>query len=414
MADRIPEPPSVDSGGLPRRALLRGAAVAPVLLSAAAAAAPEVRHPGGAMSPRSERSPFAGDLQRLRIRSRPGTTGSGASATPLEQLHGTLTPADLHFERHHSGVPAIDPALHRLAIFGAVERPLVFDVDSLLRYPMVTVTRFLECSGNSAPQLAADPVPWTCGEIHGLLSCSQWSGVPLALLLDEAGVAPDAGWVVAEGADAGRMNRSVPLAKCMDDALVALYQNGEPLRPANGYPLRLLLPGWEGNMSIKWLRALEVTRAPAMTREETSRYTDLGPDGIAQGFTFAMGVKSVITSPSPGLGLGEHGVYQVTGLAWSGAGRIRRVEVSVDGGRSWTDAAFESEPQPLQCARFRAAWRWQGEPALLMSRAHDDTGAVQPRRAAWLEAHGRQTMYHYNAVQAWQVEADGTVHNSHA
>ena len=244
-----------------------------------------------------------------------------------------ITPSSLHFERHHSGIPDIDPDAHRLLIHGLVDRALFFDMDALSRYPMVSTIRFIECSGNSRlAGLAPEPVGGTCGELHGLISCSEWTGVPLSVLLDEAGVDPTAHWILAEGADAAAMTRSVPLAKAMDDALVAIYQNGERLRPENGYPARLFLPGYEGNTSVKWLRRIKVTAAPMMTREETSKYTDLLPDGRSLMFSFPMEVKSVITSPSPGLELAGPGLYQISGMAWSGLGRIARVEVSADGG----------------------------------------------------------------------------------
>ena len=284
----------------------------------------------------------------------PGTAGSGSSRTPLQYLDGIITPSRLHFERHHSGVPEIDPDNHKLVIHGLVDRPLAFDLDALERYPKVSRIQFLECSGNSFPLLMPEPMQSDCAALHGLVSCSEWGGVPLNVLLDEAGVKPDAKWVVAEGADSAAMNRSVPLSKIMDDAIVALYQNGERLRPANGYPMRLFLPGWEGNASVKWLRALHITDQPAMSKEETSKYTDLQDDGSVHQFTFTMGVKSTITSPSPGLSLHEHGPYQISGLAWSGAGRIARVEVSADGGQSWAkagedDELFDGPPDDYGC-----------------------------------------------------------------
>ena len=229
------------------------------------------------------------------------------------------------------------------------------------------------------------------------------------MLLDEAGLKPGARWVVASGADAAMMSRSVPLDKIMDDAIVALYQNGERIRPSNGYPMRLFLPGWEGNMSVKWLHALKVTDQPAMTKDETSKYSDLRDDGVAELFSFPMGVKSVITSPSPGLDLGPQGIYQVSGIAWSGSGRIRRVEVSADGGATWADAALDDTVLPKCLTRFRIPWQWQGGAATLVSRATDDTGAVQPRRDAVLE--GSRSFYHYNGLQAWRVSSEGELSN---
>jgi sulfane dehydrogenase subunit SoxC len=410
--------PVAGNGLLHRRWFLQGAlGVAMGLpLSRAAATAPSFRPPwasapGGPLSGYGTPSPYEGHVQRIGLVSQPGTDGSGASRTPLEHLEGVITPNGLCFERHHSGVPEIDPQRHGVVVHGRVRRPLRFSVAALHRYPLVTRTLFLECSGNSAGLLAADAQLRTCGELHGLVSASEYTGVPLALLLDEAGVEDDARWVVAEGGDAALMSRSVPLAKALDDALLVLYQNGERLRPENGYPVRLLLPGYEGNMSIKWLKRLHVTSAPAMARNETSKYTDLRPDGTADQFTFPMAVKSVITSPSPGLSLVEPGLYQISGLAWSGRGTVRRVEVSADGGRSWAEAALDEPARPLSLNRFRAAWRWNGGPAVLISRASDDHGDVQPTRDAWLARHGVSAFYHCNAMQAWGIDARGEVRN---
>ena len=252
--------------------------------------------PGIGLRAYGSRSPFEQSVQR-RVGATPGTTGTGASRTPLERLEGIITPSALHFERHHSGIPEIEPDGHRVLIHGLVSRPLVFDLDALSRYPLVSRVQFLECSGNSAGNNAPEPPQDSAGGLHGLVSCSEWTGVPLAHLLDEAGVQPEGRWVIAEGADAAAMSRSVPLEKAMDDALVALYQNGERLRPEQGYPVRLFLPGWEGNACVKWLRRLKVTAEPAMAKDETSKYSDLLPNGEALLFTFPMGVKSVITSP---------------------------------------------------------------------------------------------------------------------
>lgn len=412
------ERPVAGSGLLHRRAFLRAGAGAIGTLGATgaiASARPEwAQAPGTPMRGYGAPSPFENQVQRVGIAARPGTVGSGASRTPLERLEGTITPNGLVFERHHSGVPAIDPERHRLKIHGLVDRPLAFTMADLARFPRVTRTHFLECSGNSgAMAMSPEPPQRTCGELHGLVSASEFTGVPLATLLDEAGVQATAAWVVAEGDDAARMSRSVPLSKALDDALLVLYQNGERLRPENGYPLRLLLPGFEGNMSIKWLHRLELTAVPAMSREETSKYSDLRPDGSALLFTFPMGVKSVITAPSPGLGLPGLGTWEISGLAWSGHGRIRRVEVSADGGRSWTDAHLEEPVRDRCLTRFRAAWRWDGGPAVLMSRAIDNAGGVQPDRRQWLDEHGARTFYHYNAVQPWSVSADGAIRNVH-
>ena len=409
------EPPAAGNGLYDRRTFLRGgAAVTAGLLTAGAAAQQRpawMHQPGAPMSPAGAPSSYESHVVRTSIGSMPGTAGSGSSRTPLQYLDGIITPSRLHFERHHSGVPEIDPDNHKLVIHGLVDRPLAFDLDALERYPKVSRIQFLECSGNSFPLLMPEPMQSDCAALHGLVSCSEWGGVPLNVLLDEAGVKPHAKWVVAEGADSAAMNRSVPLSKIMDDAIVALYQNGERLRPANGYPMRLFLPGWEGNASVKWLRALHITDQPAMSKEETSKYTDLQDDGSVHQFTFTMGVKSTITSPSPGLSLHEHGPYQISGLAWSGAGRIARVEVSADGGQSWADALLDDHVLPKCMTRFRTAWHWDGSPSILLSRATDESGVIQPTRAEVQKGRAPGTFYHYNGIQAWAVAANGEVSN---
>lgn len=406
--------PVAGNGLLSRRVLLRSGIAGGLTLLAAEAVAdrPEwMKAPGAGMSESGAVSRHESHLQRINVSSQPGTTGSGVSRTPLELLDGIITPSRLHFERHHSGIPDIHPERHRLLIHGLVERPLQFSLESLARYPVKSCIQFLECSGNSGGLLAATPMAGSCGSIHGLVSASEWGGVPLSTLLDETGLRPGARWVIADGADSAAMSRSVPLDKMLDDAIVALYQNGERLRPSNGYPMRLFLPGWEGNMCVKWLRTLRVTDRPAMTKDETSKYSELQDDGTSKLFTFPMAVKSVITSPSPGLALREPGVYQVSGIAWSGAGRIRRVELSADGGASWTEAALDEHVLSKCLTRFRAAWRWDGGPATLLSRASDETGASQPTRDALLEGRAGSTFYHYNAIQAWRVDDRGQVSN---
>ncbi len=413
--------PVAGNGLLDRRLFLGGTAalVGAGLMTArpAAAAPPEVplsmKLPGVPSSGYGPRSKYEEHVQRT-TNGLPGAPGAGGSRTPLEQLEGIITPGALHFERHHNGIPDIEPDEHRLLIHGLVDRPLMFDLESLSRYPLVSHIRFVECSGNSGANNGAEPPPLSAGGLHGLVSCSDWTGVPLGVLLDEAGVKSEARWLLAEGADAAGMSRSVPLAKAFDDAVVAIYQNGERLRPANGYPMRLLLPGWEGNSNVKWLRRIQLTKGPVMTKDETSKYTDLMPDGKAMQFTFEMGVKSVITSPSGGLAMQGPGLYQISGIAWSGAGRIRRVEVSADGGQSWAEAALGEPVLPKALARFRLPWRWNGGPAILQSRAVDETGAVQPTRQALLDARGTQYRYHYHAIQSWAVSAAGEVSNVYA
>jgi sulfane dehydrogenase subunit SoxC len=335
-----------------------------------------------------------------------------ATRTPLQSLFGSITPNGLFFERHHGGVPAIDPAQHRLMLHGLVERPLLLGMKDLLRFPAVSRTHFIECSGNGSAEFKA-PGKGSVQDIHGLLSGAEWTGVRLADVLAEAGLLPSAKWILAEGADAAAMTRSFPLAKALDDALIVYGQNGEMLRPEQGYPVRLLLPGYEGNMSIKWLRRLKVGDAPFQTREETAKYTDLMPDGTARQFTFQMGVKSVITAPSARQVLDGHGFREITGLAWSGHGRIARVEVSVDGGRRWQTATLDGPVQSKALTRFRLPWAWSGQEAILQSRAVDEAGNVQPTRAALVASDGRNSAYHYNAIQSWKVASNGEVSNVH-
>jgi sulfane dehydrogenase subunit SoxC len=324
--------------------------------------------------------------------------GSGATLSPIESLEGIITPSSLHNIRSHSGTPDIDPKRHQLILHGLVARPLRFSVEALSRYPMVTRTLFLECAGNSNRALTPQPLQVPAGALHGNMSCSEWTGVPLRVLLEEAGLLAQAKWLLAEGADSSHMSRSIPLEKALDDALIALYQNGERLRPEQGYPVRLLLPGWEGNMSVKWLRRLKATDGPTYTKDETSKYTDLLPDGRALQFTFEMGVKSVITKPSSTMTLPRGAIYEVSGLAWSGAGRIRRVEVSTDGGATWADAALTGEERPKSFARFRLPWEWKGGDAMLQSRATDEKGQVQPARRDWLAQYSPGNVYHNNSI----------------
>jgi sulfane dehydrogenase subunit SoxC len=278
------------------------------------------------------------------------------------------------------------------------------------RLPSVSRIMVLECGGNSAGEWAAT----TGADVqrsYGLVSGSEWTGVPLSLLLAEAGVQPRASWVIAEGADACRMMRSIPLAKAMENSLLGYGQNGEALRPAQGYPLRLINPGWEGNTNVKWLHSVKLTDQPYMARDETSKYSDLMPDGKARIFTYAMEAKSVITFPSGGQTLPAHGLYELTGLAWSGLGRIERVEITTDGGRTWVNAALQEPRLPIALTRFRLPWRFDGQDARIASRAIDETGYVQPSREALIAARGTNSIYHYNGIKFWHVRGDGTVTN---
>jgi sulfane dehydrogenase subunit SoxC len=413
--------PVAGNGLLDRRIFLTGGAAAAIgsaagsdtVLGDTLRVEPWMQVPGAPFAEYGRPSTYESKAVRI-FASAPGTTGTGSSRTPHHLLDGTITPNGLHFERHHSGIPDIDPQAHRLLIHGLVERPIVFTLDALTRYPMESRIAFIECAGNSAALYQKEPAALGLQALHGLLSCAEWTGVRLATLLAEAGVDPSARWILAEGADASGMSRSVPLAKAMDDALVALYQNGERVRPSNGYPLRLLLPGYEGNMQVKWLRRIKVTAGPTMTKDETSKYTILRDDGKSLQFCFPQETKSVITRPSPGLTLNGPGLYEISGLAWSGYGRIAKVEVSADGGRSFAEAALQEPVLSKAVTRFRMPWRWTGGPATLQSRATDEAGNVQPTRARLIADRGARTIYHFNAIASWGVAPSGEVGHVYA
>ena len=294
-----------------------------------------------------------------------------------------------------------------------VDQPMRFTMDDLKRLPSVSRIHFIECSGNGLTEWSG-PTLKTVQGTHGLTSTSEWTGVALSTLLDMAGVQDGAAWILAEGADAAVMTRSVPIDKAMDDAILAYAQNGEAIRPEQGYPLRLVLPGFEGNTHIKWLRRLDVSDKPFMTREETSKYTDLMPDGTARQFSMEMEAKSVITFPSGAMKLPRPGYYEVTGIAWSGRGRITGVEVSADGGQSWQAATLQ-DPVLSKChTRFRLPWVWNGQDAVLQSRCTDETGYVQPTLNELVAVRGTKSVYHLNAIQSWHVSTDGEVTNVHA
>ena len=346
----------------------------------------------------------------VRLLPSPAPTFLTGSRTPLQSLHGIITPNGLVFERHHAGVPDINPDLHKLVIHGMVDRPMVFTMDDIVRFPSESRIYFLECSGNSAAELKKASNQ-TVQQIHGLVSCCEWTGVRLSTILQECGIQPGAKWALAEGADGAAMTRSIPMNKMMDDALLVYAQNGEMLRAEQGYPLRLFLPGYEGNMSIKWLRRIKLGAEPWQTREETSAYTDLRSDGKALQFTFAMEVKSVITQPSGMMKLKSKGFYEISGFAWSGNGKIRRVEVSTDGGKSWGEAVLQEPVMDKSLVRFRFPWMWDGAPATLMSRAVDSSGEMQPTMDGVIKAKSVNTFYHNNAIQPWRVAANGEITN---
>jgi sulfane dehydrogenase subunit SoxC len=414
------EKAAADNGLLDRRSLLGGTTSSLVALMASPAAAkkeielePWMEDPGSPLVGYGQPSKFETKVVRI-FSTAPGTTGTGSSRTPHQFLNGSITPNGLHFEHHHNGIPEIDPDAHRLLIHGLVKRPLVFTVEALSRYPMESRIAFIECGGNSGALYQKDPAPLGVQALHGLVSCAEWTGVRLAILLEEAGVDPKSRWVLAEGADAAGMSRSIPIAKAMDDAILALYQNGERIRPSNGYPIRLLLPGYEGNMNVKWLRRLKVTEGPTMTKDETSKYTISLPDGKALQFVFPMEGKSVITHPSPGLTMKGVGLYEISGLAWSGYGKIAKVDVSADGGKSWAPAALQEPVLAKALTRFRIAWRWNGGPAVLQSRATDETGYVQPTRSQLLADRGMKSIYHFNGIASWAINEKGELTHVYA
>ena len=400
-----------------RRALLTGAAVAAgaVVLDQVPLAAQSAQTvqppsipadptaiPGGPTTATSARSPF-----ETPARTPPGVI-TGPAYSPIHQLTGTITPSDLMFERHHAGVAMIDPKRYKLLIHGLVDEPMIFTLDDLKRLPSVSHVHFLECAGNGRNGYR-DPKPELTPQlIDGLTSNGEWTGVLLSTLLQQTGVKRSATWFLAEGGDASKLSRSIPIAKAWDDAMIAYAFNGEPLRPANGYPARLFLPGYEANTSIKWLRRIKLIDQPNMSRDETAKYTDPLPDGTARQFSFVMDVKSIITAPAYPARVAR-GWIEITGLAWSGRGKIARVDVSTDGGQHWAPAALQEPVLSRAHTRFRLPWQWNGRASTLMSRAVDETGAVQPTLAEFEARRGKGTDFHFNHIRSWVIRSDGTV-----
>ena len=407
-----------------RGLLLAAASTASLAATRAAATAPAGAPPGAvhydvAADPTKVQGRPAGEdggygtrsQFETAVRSKPGESRYTTSTrTPLAALLGNVTPSGLHYERHHNGIPTIDPLKHSLVVHGLVATPLRFTMADIHRLPAVSRRHFIECSGNSASEWSG-PHARTVQAAHGLLSTSEWTGVRFADLARLVGLKPEGTWVLAEGADGAVMTRSIPIEKMMRDAMLAYGQNGEAIRPEQGYPLRLLLPGYEGNTNIKWLQSLEVSEAPFMSREETSKYTDLMPDGKAWQFVFEMDAKSVITSPSGDMRLPGPGYYEINGLAWSGRGRVAAVDVSTDGGHTWQEAQFDGPPEPICTVRFRLPWRWDGQAAVLLSRCRDETGYVQPTREQLVAQRGLNAIYHYNGIQPWRIAESGAVAN---
>ena len=377
----------------------------------------EPQIPPEGFSPLGERSRF---VKAARIPVRPR---SPHSFTPQQDSVGIITPAALHFMASHGHIPPdIDPQEHRLLIHGLVDRPMILTLEEMKRFPSVSRIHFVECAGNSSPNDRSRWVAETIQQTHGFTSCSEWTGVLLSVLLKEAGVQSGASWLLAEGAEEGKHTKSIPLEKAMDDVLVAYGQNGEPVRPEQGFPLRLVVAGWEGVNNVKWLRRIKVTDQPYMTKSESSGYTSLRLDGKARWFNFELGPKSVLTFPAPGgRPLSGRGFYEITGLAWSGGGAVRRVEVSTDGGRSWKDAQLQEPIHRIAHTRFRWNWNWDGEETVLQSRCTDDRGQVQPTLAEFCKVLGISLDYiktttnnvsRFNATYPWRVSRDGSVHNA--
>jgi len=350
----------------------------------------------------------------LQRRESPGLTRVSAASvafTPLQGTFGMITPSGLHFERHHQGWWDIDPSKHRLMINGLVANPRVYTMDDLMRLPSVSRIHFIECGANTAMEWGNVAVP-TVQYTHGMISCSEFTGVPLSVLLEDAGYDRRQGkFVLAEGADGSSMTRTIAMDRALDDVIVAYGMNGEMLRPENGYPLRLVVPGVQGVSWVKWLRRIEVGDQPWATKDEAVHYIDLMPDGLHRQYSGVQEAKSVITSPSGGQLLLDKGFYNITGLAWSGRGRIRRVDVSVDGGRNWRTARLEGPVLTKAFTRFNIDWVWDGAPAVLQSRCIDDTGYVQPTVQQLRAVRGTRSIYHNNMIQSWKVAESGEVSN---
>lgn len=356
-------------------------------------------------------SSFEKDVVRRDVEWLTASRESSVNFTPLHALDGVITPSGVCFERHHAGIAEIDPAKHRLMINGLVEKPLVFTLEDLKRIPgRVNKAYFLECAANSGMEWRGAQLNG-CQFTHGMVHNVWYHGVPLKTLLDEAGLRTNARWIMPEGADASAMTRSIPIEKALTDCLVVWGMNGEMLRPEQGYPLRIVVPGWEGNMWVKWLRRIEVGDEPWHHREETSKYTDLLADGRSRRFTWIMDAKSVVTTPSPQAPLRHKGPNVLSGLAWSGRGTIARVDVTLDGGRNWTTARLDGPVLPMSLTRFYLDFDWDGRELMVQSRAMDETGYVQPTKDELRAVRGTNSIYHNNGIQTWLVHQNGETEN---
>ncbi|AZO80548.1 MULTISPECIES: sulfite dehydrogenase [unclassified Bosea (in: a-proteobacteria)] len=411
---------------LSRRRFLGGAALAGAGFAGAGSARAEMAKPdplitevqdwsrylgeGVDKRPYGTPSRFEKNVMRRDVSWLTASPESSVNFTPLHELDGIITPSGLCFERHHGGIADIEPANHRLMIHGLVDKPLVFTMEDIKRMPRQNRIHFLECAANSGMEWRGAQLNG-CQFTHGMVHNVMYTGVPLKVLLAEVGVKPSAKWLMLEGADSSGMNRSLPIEKALDDVLIAFAMNGEALRPEQGYPLRAVIPGWEGNLWVKWLRRIEVGDQPWQAREETSKYTDLLADGRSRRFTFFMDAKSVVTNPSPQAPLKQKGRNVLSGLAWSGRGTIKRVDVTLDGGKNWQHARIDGPVLDKSLTRFYVDFDWAGQDLLIQSRAMDSTGYLQPTKDELRKVRGTNSIYHNNGIQTWHVKANGETEN---
>jgi len=404
-----------------RRGLLRAGLSSAFALGAARTALADGGMPetdwdkgvGGAVADTTYGQPVAAqsDMKRRMVAWLTRDQTSSISFTPLQYQTGIITPSGVFFERYHAGRVDVDADKHRLMIHGMVDRPMIFTMDDIKRLPAESHIHFIECPANGGME-------WRGAQLnslqytHGMIGCAEWTGVKLSVLLGMTGLQKSAKWILVEGADGSHLTRSIPIEKALDDILLVYGQNGELLRPEQGYPLRLVVPGWQGNVNVKWIRRIKVGDQPWFTHEETSKYTELRGDGHAYGFTWPIFSKSVITFPCPEMPIKSGGgVYEIRGLAWSGNGKIKQVDVSFDGGVNYVRAKLQEPVLTKALTRFTCEWRWDGKPALIQSRAMDETGYVQPTQAELRAIRGSNGVYNNNAIQTWEVKADGSVNN---
>ncbi len=342
-----------------------------------------------------------------------GDMHAAVSMSPLHELEGIITPNGLHFTRTHNGVAHVDPNKYRLMIHGLVEKPIVLTLEQLKKYPSESRIHFLECPANGAAEWKG-PQFNSLQFVKGMMSNSEWTGVRLKTILDELGLKPEAKWMLAEGSDGSEMGRSVPVEKVLDDAMVVWGQNGEALRPEQGYPVRLLLPGWEANLCVKWLKRLEFSDKPWYAKEETSKYTVLTKTGKAIQHFYPLEVNSIITSPcpeKPWTDLKKGDLVEIEGLAWSGHGTITNVDITFDGGKNWVEANLKGLVLPKSWTRFSYIYKYEGKELLLASRGVDDSDNVQPTVNQEKAVIGVEGVYHRNSICTWEVKANGEVNN---